>query len=342
MVLLTGAAGFIGMHAALRLRERGDIVVALDNFNDYYDPELKRARARHLRARAGTEVIRGDVCDAALLRALHAEYAFTHVLHLAAQAGVRHSLRDPMAYVRSNCDGFVQMLEAACKAPASRASLPAFIYASSSSVYGLNRRRPFSECDAVERPASLYAATKRSNELMAHAYHHIYELRVTALRYFTVYGPWGRPDMAYYAFSEAMRKGEPIHLYSCAAADGADDQRGDDRADGRTEPCRDFTYIDDIVQGTVAALDLAPPCQVFNLGNHRVEPLSALVHALEDEFGVTADKRAMGMQPGDVPYTCADVSKAARELGYAPRTALRDGIARFARWYRAYHGGSLA
>ena len=320
---MTGAAGFIGFHTALRLAQRGDLVVGLDNFNPYYNVQLKRDRVKQLQLQAPqVSVVEGDITDEPALRRLFDTYRFTHVLHLAAQAGVRYSLKHPLEYVRSNCDGFVKVLE--CCRQQQQTQQPTLVYASSSSVYGLNQQVPFREEDTVSQPASLYAVTKRMNELAAHAYHHLYGLSVTGLRYFTVYGPWGRPDMACYAFAEAMRAQQPIELY----------QAGD------VEPCRDFTFIDDAVSGTVAALDYGAACEVFNIGNHRMEPLRALVHALERELGVTARKVLVGRQPGDVPRTYANLDKSQRLLGYQPTVSLDEGIRRFVAWYRAYHGSS--
>ncbi|KAK4529630.1 hypothetical protein CCYA_CCYA02G0487 [Cyanidiococcus yangmingshanensis] len=318
-VLVTGAAGFIGFHAVQRLAARGDTVTALDNFNSYYDPKLKRDRIQCLiNQYPQVRIVERDLMDEQALDALFSEHKFTHVLHLAAQAGVRHSLTHPHDYLRSNCVGFLNILECIRH---QQPGPPVMVYASSSSVYGLGSQVPFHESMRVDSPASLYAATKRADELMAFTYHHLYGIHVTGLRYFTVYGPWGRPDMAYYSFAKAMQAGRPIVLYRS----------------GSTEPARDFTFIDDAIDGTIAALDHAYECEIFNIGNHQMEPLSALVQALEEEFGIVAQKQYGGLQPGDVPVTYADVSKAHDLLGYQPKIGLREGIQRFAEWYRWYH-----
>jgi UDP-glucuronate 4-epimerase len=315
---VTGAAGFIGFHTALKLAARGDMVTALDNFNAYYDPKLKRDRIRHLLGQhPEVHIVEQDLVDGQGLDNLFAEHNFTHVLHLAAQAGVRHSLTHPHDYIGSNCVGFLNILESVRH---HRPSPPVFVYASSSSVYGLGCAVPFHESMRVDSPASLYAATKRSNELMAFTYHHLYGISVTGLRYFTVYGPWGRPDMAYFSFAKAMHSGRPIVLYRS----------------GTEEPARDFTYIDDAVDATIAALDCAYACEIFNIGNHQMEPLSALVEALEKEFAMVAQKQYAGLQPGDVLATYADISRARELLGYQPKTSIHEGIHRFAKWYRWY------
>jgi UDP-glucuronate 4-epimerase len=310
-VFITGMAGFIGFHLALALRNRGDFVVGCDHFNAYYDPALKRERARLL-AEKGIATVETDICHAPLLEKIVLDHEITHVVHLAAQAGVRYSLKHPEAYVHSNLNGFVQVLEVCRRHPSVK-----FLYASSSSVYGLNEKTPFSESDPTDRQASLYGATKKSNELLAHAYHHLYGLSVTGLRFFTVYGPWGRPDMAYYSFTRAILRGEPIPVY-----------------DGGVMK-RDFTYIDDVVRGTLSAIDLSAPCELFNLGNNRPEEVNTLIAAIEEATGKQAKRALMPMQPGDVPVTYADISKSATRLGFSPTTPLRTGIARFVDWYHS-------
>ena len=308
-IFITGAAGFIGFHLAKALHDRGERVLGYDNFNDYYTPELKRARAKELK-KVGIEVVTGDICDAALLEASVRRHATTHMVHLAAQAGVRYSLVNPQAYVQANLEGFTTILQI-CR----HATLK-LTYASSSSVYGLNTKVPFSEKDPTDRPASFYGATKKSNELMAHTYHHLYGIAVTGLRYFTVYGPWGRPDMAYYTFAKAIQEEQTIHLYN----------HGDMQ--------RDFTYIDDIIAGTIAAIDHEAPCEVFNLGNHHPEPVATLVNLLEKYMGKKAKIALAPMQPGDVPATYADISHSEALLGFHPRTPLDQGIAKFVEWFK--------
>jgi UDP-glucuronate 4-epimerase len=311
-VLITGIAGFIGFHLALHLKKRGDFVMGCDNFNPYYDPSLKRTRAKLLKE-AGIEVFESNIQNPNLLEQWIVDQGITHFVHLAAQAGVRHSLHHPESYVASNLDGFVQVLEVCRRHP----QIP-FIYASSSSVYGLNQKVPFSEHDVTDKPASLYGATKKANELIAHAYHHLFGMRVTGLRYFTVYGPWGRPDMAYYAFTGAILRGETIPVY----------------AEGKLQ--RDFTYIDDIVAGTAAAIDLAAPCEIFNLGNNHPEEVLSLIACIEEATGKQANISWLPMQPGDVKTTYADISKSERLLGFKPKTSLKTGIEQFVKWYQAY------
>lgn len=311
-VLVTGAAGFIGFHLAAALKLRGDFVVGLDNYNKYYDPTLKRLRADIL-SRRGIEVVEGDICHNPILEDLVKRYAPTHICHLAAQAGVRYSIENPEAYVQSNIHGFLNILEVCRRHP----HIP-LCYASSSSVYGMNEKVPFSEEDRTDRQASLYGVTKKSNELMAVAYHHLFNIKVTGLRFFTVYGPWGRPDMAYYTFTDRTSKGLPIDLFN----------------EGQMR--RDFTYVDDIVQGVMKAIDLEADCEVFNLGNHRPETLGHFVEAIENAVGKKAVKRYLPMQAGDVVTTFADVSHAAEKLGFVPKTSLESGIPKFVRWYLEY------
>jgi UDP-glucuronate 4-epimerase len=332
-VLVTGAAGFVGAHCSLALRGRGDGVVGLDNFNAYYDPSLKRARQRLLASR-GVAVLDADINDGALLERLFAAAPFTHVLHLAAQAGVRYAMRAPQTYVASNVAGLVSVFEAAAKHADPQ---PAVVWASSSSVYGLNTDAPFSEEHRTDRPASLYAATKKAGEAIAHAYNHIYGLSITGLRFFTVYGPWGRPDMAYFSFARSIVAGEPITLFR--AADGADARR-------------DFTYVDDVVKGCLGALDTAgrstgsksgkksgpAPLRVYNLGNTSPVPVTRMVAILEKLLGKKAHKRVVTMPSnGDVPFTHANVSHAAHDFGYRPSTSLEVGLRHFVEWFVQYY-----
>ncbi len=317
-ILLTGAAGFIGYHTARALLDRGEQVIGVDRVDDYYDVGLKQARLDRL---AGPQFsfVRADVSDREAMLGM-ASADITHVVHLAAQAGVRFSMIDPYAYVLSNVMGQVVMLELARTLP----SLRHFVYASSSSVYGLNRDLPFSEAARVDRPSSLYAATKRSGELISHSYGHLYGVPQTGLRFFTVYGPWGRPDMAYYGFARAISRGEPITVY-----DG-----------GR--PKRDFTYIDDIVAGVVGVIDRPPVSgetpRLLNIGNHRSESVNRLVSLLEEALGRKAIIEDVARPAADVEETWADVSAIGALTGFSPATPLEVGIPRFASWFRAYHG----
>lgn len=309
-ILITGAAGFIGFHLAQALHARGDQVAGYDNFNDYYTPLLKRRRAHKL-AELGIPIIEGDICDQNLL--LSKLRDVTHLVHLAAQPGVRYSLVNPQAYVKANLDGFVQILEA-CR----HTAIP-LIYASSSSVYGANKRIPFSVADRTDEPVSLYGATKKANELMAHTYTHLFGLPTTALRFFTVYGPWGRPDMAYFSFAEAIMQGKPIELFIPPSDQGL--------------MCRDFTYIDDIVAGTVAAIDFKGSYEIFNLGNHQPVEVSHLVTLLEEYLGKEARVEKKPMLSGDVPTTYADIETSREKLGYEPKISLRVGMKKFVDWY---------
>ena len=315
-VLVTGAAGFIGMHLAERLVAEGHEVVGLDNFNDYYSVALKEARHARLEALEGYQGHRVDICDAAALERVFAAGKFDVVCNLAAQAGVRYSLTNPGAYVKSNLEGFVNILEC-CR----HHQVPRLVYASSSSVYGGNVKIPFSEEDRVDNPVSLYAATKKSNELMAHTYSHLFGLQTVGLRFFTVYGPWGRPDMALWLFTEAMLAGRPIQVFN----------------HGKMR--RDFTYVDDIVSGVVSSL-FAPNldrCEVLNIGNHRSEELLHLIEVLAGALGVEPKMTMLPMQPGDVPATCADIERIRAKLGFEPTTTIETGVPRFVQWYRAYH-----
>lgn len=311
-VFITGAAGFIGFHLAKHLHERGDQVIGYDNFNSYYDPNLKRLRASLLN-NIGIKVIEGDICDKNSLNDAVVSFGATHIAHLAAQAGVRHSLENPKAYIAANIDGFLNVLEI-CRA---NPHIP-LVYASSSSVYGLNDKIPFSAQDRTDRQASLYGVTKKSNELMAFTYHHLFGIKVTGLRFFTVYGPFGRPDMAYFSFADKILRDETIDVFNS----------------GKME--RDFTYIDDIVDGVTAALRLSADCEIFNLGNNHPEPLGYLIELLEKSLGKKAKKRLLPMQAGDVVSTFADITLSQEKLGYTPKTPLNVGIPRFIEWYRAY------
>jgi UDP-glucuronate 4-epimerase len=323
-ILVTGAAGFIGSHVAQTLLDRGDRVVGLDNVNDYYSVRLKRDRLARLEGRNGFSFTETDLSDFEALKAAMAEHGpFRGIVHLAAQAGVRYSLTNPHAYLHANLTGHLNMLEVARHMD----GLDHMVYASSSSVYGGNTKLPFSVEDRVDNPVSLYAATKKSDELMSHAYAHLFRVPLTGLRFFTVYGPWGRPDMALWLFTEAILKGEPIRVFN----------QGDMQ--------RDFTYIDDIVAGVVASLDNpppdaenAPPYRVYNIGNHRAEPLMRLIGVLEEALGQTADKILEPMQPGDVPATYADIDAIRRDLGFEPTTPIDIGVPKFVEWFRSYHG----
>lgn len=312
-ILVTGSAGFIGFHLSLALQKRGDAVFGYDNFNDYYDVELKKARARILE-QSGISTIEADICDSAALKNYLEENQVTHVVHLAAQAGVRYSLKNPDAYVQSNLTGFVRVLEALKERP----EIP-FIFASSSSVYGLNTKIPFSETDATDQPASFYGATKKSDEAIARAYHHLFKIPMIGLRFFTVYGPWGRPDMAYFTFTKAILEGKPITVY----------------AEGEMK--RDFTYIDDIVQGALSAIDRCSQFDIVNLGNNQPESVNTLIGILEELLEKRAVKEFQPMPAGDVPITYADLSKSKQILGFEPRTHLKEGLVRFVKWYQEYY-----
>jgi UDP-glucuronate 4-epimerase len=315
-VLVTGAAGFVGMHVSQRLLADGCEVVGVDSLDAYYDPALKAARLARLQATPGFSFERLDVADRAATAALFESGGFERVVHLAAQAGVRHSLQNPQAYAQSNLVGFVNVLEG-CR----HAGVGHLVYASSSSVYGGNETMPFSEGDRVDHPVSLYAATKKANELMAHAYSHLFGLPTTGLRFFTVYGPWGRPDMAAFLFVDAILSGRPIDVFN----------HGDMK--------RDFTYVDDIVEGVVRVLGHVPsPYRVLNIGNSDPVALADFIAAIEDALGMTAHKRLLPMQPGDVPATFADVSALTALIGFKPGTDVREGVRRFVEWYRAYYG----
>lgn len=331
-VLVTGAAGFIGAHLAQRLVERGDEVLGYDDFNPYYDPQLKRDRVARLVPAGACEIVEARLEDREALERAFARFRPQRVVNLAAQAGVRHSLENPRAYVDSNVVGFINVLEA-CR----DAGVEHLVYASSSSVYGANRALPFSVEHAVDHPVSLYAATKKADELMAHAYSHLYALPTTGLRFFTVYGPWGRPDMSPFLFARRIASGEPIDVFN------------------HGHHSRDFTYVDDVVDGVLRVLDRAPaaaddaalldspatstaPYRVYNIGSHQPVELLRYIELLEACFGRRVERRMLPMQPGDVPDTYADVEALQRDIGYAPSTTIEDGVARFVDWYRGYYG----
>ena len=336
-ILVTGAAGFIGFHTAKALMGRGDEVVGFDNVNDYYDPTLKEARLAELARLSHNSLgawtfVRGDVADEHLVSRLFAAHRFDRVVHLAAQAGVRYSLENPGAYVQSNLVGFTNILEA-CR----HASVPHLTYASTSSVYGGNTKLPFSEHDGVDHPLQFYAATKRANELMAHSYSHLFRLPTTGLRFFTVYGPWGRPDMALFVFTKAILAGEPIRLFNNGFH------------------TRDFTYVDDIVEGVVRASDQiaesdgnwnsaasdpsrsSAPFRVFNIGNGQPVALADYIAAIEAATGRTSIRELVPLQPGDIPDTFADVSALEKAVEYRPATPVTEGVAHFVDWYRRYY-----
>jgi UDP-glucuronate 4-epimerase len=331
-ILVTGAAGFIGFHVAQRLLSAGRDVVGLDSVNDYYDPALKWARVDILKRQPNFTFVRSDLADRERTRSLFQQHRFPVVIHLAAQAGVRYSLENPHAYTDANIEGFLNVLEG-CR----HSGCGHLLFASSSSVYGANTKLPFSVQVNVDHPISLYAASKKANELMAHAYSHLYRVPATGLRFFTVYGPWGRPDMAMFIFAKAIIERKPIRLFN----------RGNMR--------RDFTYVDDVVEAIVRLIDRPPqgdpqwsgakpdpsssaaPWKIYNIGNNRPEELMQVVSLLEKEFGHAATKEMLPMQPGDVPATYADIEDLAREIGFRPSTTIEDGISRFASWFRAYH-----
>ena len=331
-ILTTGAAGFIGFHVAQRLLSDGWEVVGVDSVNDYYNPKLKEARLELLKRNSKFTFVKLDLADRAASKSLFEHHRFPAVVHLAAQAGVRYSLQNPHAYVDANIEGFINVLEG-CR----HNGCKHLVFASSSSVYGANTKLPFSVQDNVDHPISLYAASKKANELMAHAYSHLYRIPATGLRFFTVYGPWGRPDMAMFIFAKAILAGQPIKLFN----------------HGKMR--RDFTYIDDVSQAVVRLIDRPPqgrpdwdgsrpgpassaaPWKVYNIGNNRPEELMYVVSLLEQEFGRTAIKEMLPMQPGDVEATYADVAELEHDIGFRPSTSIEDGIASFAKWYREYH-----
>ena len=319
-ILVTGAAGFVGSFVAARLAQMGHHVIGCDNFNDYYTPKLKTDRVNAILAPAGVECLTVELADTAQVNALFQRVQPDLVVHLAAQAGVRYSLTNPAAYIQANLVAFGNMLEAS-----QRHKVQHLLYASSSSVYGANAKVPFSEDDAADEPVSLYAATKKANELMAYSYSHLYRLPTTGLRFFTVYGPWGRPDMAYFSFTQKMLKGETIPVF----------------AEGQLQ--RDFTYIDDIVEGVVRLLfrptpdtTVRPPHAIFNIGNHQPVKVVDFIETLERVLGVKAKIQHLPMQPGDVPMTYADTSKLRGWVDFAPTTPLETGLIRFKDWYNAW------
>jgi UDP-glucuronate 4-epimerase len=342
-ILITGIAGFIGFHLAKRLAERGDDIIGIDNINDYYDVRLKYGRLTELgiSRSANSKIvsskypalyfIRMDLSNAENLRSLYESENFDVVINLAAQAGVRYSLTNPDAYISSNIQGFLNVLEAAKAYPVKH-----LVYASSSSVYGINTIQPFAENGAADHPASLYAVTKRSNELMAHSYSHLYGIPTTGLRFFTVYGPWGRPDMALFLFTKAILEKKPIDVFN----------HGNMR--------RDFTYVDDIVEGIIRIISRIPPgipgwdglqsgigpapARVYNIGNGAPVRLLDFIQAIETELDIEAEKNMLPLQPGDVPATWADCSALERDTGYRPRTDIREGIKKFIKWYRSFYG----
>ncbi|MBR1142355.1 NAD-dependent epimerase [Bradyrhizobium sp. AUGA SZCCT0222] len=331
-ILVTGAAGFIGFHVVQRLLAAGRKVVGLDIVNSYYDPRLKEARLEILKRDPNFAFEKLDLADRAAIKSLFAQHRFPTVIHLAAQAGVRYSLENPHAYIDANIEGFINVLEG-CR----HNGCGHLLFASSSSVYGANTKLPFSVNDNVDHPISLYAASKKANELMAHTYSHLYRVPATGLRFFTVYGPWGRPDMAMFIFAKAILSGTPIKLFN----------------HGKMR--RDFTFVEDVSEAIVRLVDRPPqgnpdwsgdrpdpsssaaPWKIYNIGNNNPEDLMHVISVLEKEFGRTATKEMLPMQPGDVPATYADVEDLARDIGFRPATRIEDGIMRFARWYREYH-----
>ena len=331
-VLVTGAAGFIGSHLSERLLARGDEVLGYDNLNAYYDPALKEARLARLMPQDGFSFVRASLEDRAALEAAFDDFKPQRVVNLAAQAGVRYSLENPHAYIDSNIVGFLNIQEA-CR----HRGIEHLVYASSSSVYGANRKLPFAVEDSVDHPVSLYAASKKANELMAHTYSHLFGLPTTGLRFFTVYGPWGRPDMALFLFTKKILAGEPIDVFN------------------HGHHTRDFTYVDDIVEGVIRTLDRVPgpdpaydplaptpasslaPYRVYNIGNHQPVQLLRYIEVLEDCLGRKAERRLLPMQPGDVPDTEADVEALRRDTGYSPATPIETGVRRFVEWYRAFY-----
>jgi UDP-glucuronate 4-epimerase len=313
--LVTGAAGFIGFHVSRALLERGDRVLGLDNLNDYYDVSLKEARLSLLQDNEHFVFYKEDLANREGLTRIFGQNRIQVVCNMAAQAGVRYSLVNPFAYQSSNLEGFLNIIHLS-----QEHQVENFVYASSSSVYGNNKKVPFSVQDRVDNPISLYAATKKANELVAHTYSHLYRLPCSGLRLFTVYGPWGRPDMALFIFTKAITKNQPIEVYNF----------------GKMR--RDFTYIDDIVQGVLASMDRPVPYAIYNLGNSRAVDLLYFIECIEKELGKKAEKKMLPMQPGDVVETYADISESERDLGFQPTTRIEEGIARFISWYRSFYG----
>jgi len=331
-ILITGAAGFIGSTLGLRLLERGDEVVGVDNLNDYYDVNLKKARLERLNKFDNFQFLLADIADRSAMEELFSSHQFDAVMNLAAQAGVRYSIENPLAYVDANIVGFAHILEG-CR----HSRVAHLVFASSSSVYGSNTKLPFSEGDSVDHPVSLYAASKKANEMMAHSYAHLYALPCSGLRFFTVYGPWGRPDMALFKFTRGILAGESIPVYN----------RGD--------MIRDFTYVDDIVEGVIRVIDQPAqpsekwdsenpdpaisqvPYRIYNIGNSHPVPLLRYIEVLEQNLGKKAILDLLPMQDGDVPATCADVSRLEQDLGYRPKILVEEGVAKFVQWYREYY-----
>ncbi|PKR84965.1 NAD-dependent epimerase [Heyndrickxia camelliae] len=319
-IFVTGCAGFIGFHLSLRLLYEGYKVLGIDNLNDYYDQTLKYNRLEILKKDKHFTFIKGSVENLELLDSLFNQYEIEEVIHLAAQAGVRYSLENPHAYIQSNLVGFANILDC-CK----QHQIKHLIYASSSSVYGSNKQVPFSVSDRVDQPISLYAATKKANELMAHTYSHLYSLPTTGLRFFTVYGPWGRPDMAYFTFSNAIIKQEPLNLFNY----------GNMR--------RDFTYIDDVIESIYRLIkksppiDISPPYKIFNIGNHQPVQLHYFIQVLEDQIGMKAIKNFLPIQPGDVQETFADIEDIVKFIDYRPKTNIEDGLRNFVKWFKEYY-----
>ena len=331
-ILVTGAAGFIGFHVAKRLLDHGETVIGLDSLNDYYDVRLKEARLAQLTPHERFRYVKLDLANRQGMRDLFTDEPIRRVVHLAAQAGVRYSLVNPYAYTESNIEGFLNILEG-CR----YAGIEHLVYASSSSVYGGNTQMPFSIHDNVDHPVSLYAATKKANELMAHCYAHLYRIPCTGLRFFTVYGPWGRPDMALFIFTKAILEGTPIEVFN----------------HGKMQ--RDFTYIDDIVEGIIRVLDRpatpdpswsgaqpdpgtsSAPARIYNIGNHQPAQLMRFIEVLEQALGKKAEKKLMPLQPGDVPATYADIDDLSRDVGFTPATPIEEGIPRFVKWYREFY-----
>lgn len=313
-ILVTGSAGFIGFHLSRRLLELGYIVIGVDNLNPYYDVSLKKARLKLIIEHPNFHFYKQDIQDLKGLKEIFNKHRIHRICNLAAQAGVRHSLKDPFSYEKSNLKGFLNLLEIS-----KDYGIENFVYASSSSVYGNIKKRPFSEEDRVDHPVSLYGATKKANELMAYAYHHLFKIPCTGLRYFTVYGPWGRPDMALFIFTKAILNNKPINVFNY----------------GRMK--RDFTYIDDVIEGTISALDKPFDYEIFNIGNANTVELLDFIKIIEEELGMEARKVMMPLQAGDVLETSAEISHSREKLGYNPRTSLREGIRRFIQWYREYY-----
>ncbi|MBN1792147.1 NAD-dependent epimerase [Candidatus Woesearchaeota archaeon] len=313
-ILVTGAAGFIGFHVSQALLARGDDVVGIDSLNDYYDVNLKKARLTELLGKKGFAFVEKDLADKEAMEAVFKEHKPDKICHLAAQAGVRYSLENPFAYEHTNIHGTLVLLEM-CR----HHGVKDFIYASSSSVYGNNKKVPFAEEDPVDHPISLYAASKKTCELMAYTYHHLFGLNCTGLRFFTVYGPWGRPDMALFKFTKATIEGKPIDVYN----------------HGKMK--RDFTYIDDITAGVLAALDKAYPYEIFNLGGDHPVELEKYIECIEKAIGRKAKRNNMPMQPGDVPITMADLTKSRKMLGFDPKTQVEEGIPKFIDWYKKFY-----